>query len=315
MNRKQRRYKNKMNNKKNAVVFIRNMCVVLSIISLIIYYGLYKLNTMLENDALSNIYSNDTIQSTKLITKVKKKEQISILFAGTDESNLRTDSIMYIKYNTINNKLYIMSIPRDTYTTNKYANKKINNIYFGGKHIDSLVEEVERMLNVEIDYYCVMKLDLISEIIEKINGLDIEIEEEVWKKNKKTGKWYLFLEAGRHTLNAKQVEKLVRNRDYKDGDIQREKVQRQVLIQLFENILKTENIFKIPSIANIIVANTDTNITTREALQYISEINEINLKDVVSTLTPWEYYDLNGISYIKVDDKKAQEAVKSWDEN
>lgn len=310
--RKQRRNKKKIKKDKNIISTIRNACVVLSIIGLVVYYGLYKLNTIMGNDALSQLYMSETVKGSSLIARVDKKEQISLLFAGTDESGLRTDSIMYMKYDTISNKLHIMSIPRDTYTTNIYANKKINNIYAGGKHIDALVEEIEDMLNVKIDYYCVMDLDLISKVIKKINDLDINIEEDIWKKNKTTGKWYLFLAAGEHSLNAKQVEKLVRNRDYREGDIQREKIQRQVMIKLFENILQTENILQLPAIINIIVDNTNTNITVREALQYASEIKEANLKDVTSIVAPWEYYDLNGVSYVKVNNKEAANIVESW---
>lgn len=314
--RKQRR-NNKQEKKKDikessfSKKFIR-MCVVISIIGIAIYYGLYKLNTILGNDVIA--YTEAGSKNSNLIESIQKKDEVSLLFAGTDESGLRTDSIMYMKYDTVNNKLYMISIPRDTYTYNIYANKKINNIYTGGKHVDALVEEVENMLDVNIDYYCVMNLNLITEIVKKINGLDIKIEKDVWKKNKKTGQWYLFLKAGQQTLNAKQVEKLVRNRDYREGDIEREKVQRQVMIELIKNVLQSENILKLPSIVNTVVTNTNTNITAREALAYASEIKELDLDNVTSTVAPWEYYDLNGVSYVKVDNNKAASIVQSWKE-
>lgn len=314
--RKQRR-NNKQEKKKDikessfSKKFIR-MCVVISIIGIAIYYGLYKLNTILGNDVIA--YTEAGSKNSNLIESIQKKDEVSLLFAGTDESGLRTDSIMYMKYDTVNNKLYMISIPRDTYTYNIYANKKINNIYTGGKHVDALVEEVENMLDVNIDYYCVMNLNLITEIVKKINGLDIKIEKDVWKKNKKTGQWYLFLKAGQQTLNAKQVEKLVRNRDYREGDIEREKVQRQVMIELIKNVLQSENILKLPSIVNTVVTNTNTNITAREALAYASEIKELDLDNVTSTVAPWEYYELNGVSYVKVDNNKAASIVERWKE-
>lgn len=314
--RKQRR--NNSEEKKNNIKkssfskkFIR-MCIVISIIGIAIYYGLYKLNTILGNDVIA--YTEAGSKNSNLIESIQKKDEVSLLFAGTDESGLRTDSIMYMKYDTVNNKLYMISIPRDTYTYNIYANKKINNIYTGGKHVDALVEEVENILNVKIDYYCVMNLNLITEIVKKINGLDIKIEKDVWKKNKKTGKWYLFLKAGQQTLNAKQVEKLVRNRDYREGDIEREEVQRQVMIELIKNVLQSENILKLPSIVSTVVTNTNTNITVREALAYASEIKELDLDNVTSTVAPWEYYELNGVSYVKVDNYKAASIVQSWKE-
>lgn len=309
MSRKQRRNNlDTSKKKKNLCLKIGNTCLVISIICLGIYYGIYKLNTMMGN----NIDFSEVLE-TSMLEGVEKKDEVTLLFAGTDESGLRTDSIIFMKYDTIHNKLYMMSIPRDTYSTNKYAYKKINNIYTGGRHVDSLVDEVGSMLGKKVDYYCVMNLDLIAGVVDEIGGLDIDIKEEVWKKNKKTKEWYLFLKPGRQTLNAKQVEKLVRNRDYAQGDIKREKVQREVMVTLIENILKTKNIMKLPGIVKEIVNNTNTDIDVREALAYAAEVKEVDTKNVESTVMPWEYYTLNGVSYVKVDKQKASDIInEKW---
>lgn len=306
--RKQRRNKTKKNNEKKSVCTrIGNFCLIITILTLIAYYGLYKINTMMGNDVA--VLGGDILEYN-MLTEVEKKDKVSLLFCGTDESGLRTDTIIYMQYDTVNNKLYMMSIPRDTYTTNPYAYKKINNIYTGGRHTDELVKEIEEMLDVDIDYYCVIQLDMIKKVVDEIGGLDITIEEEIWKRNKKTNEWYLFLKPGQQTLNAKQVEKLVRNRDYSKGDIQREKVQRDVMTALIENMMKKENLLKIPSLAKIIIQNTDTDITVREAIGYASEIKDIDTKNVVSAVMPWEYYTLNGVSYVKVDKEKAARIIK-----
>ena len=106
----------------------------------------------------------------------RKKKIYLFFFAGVDKEGIRTDTIIYAKYDTVNNKLYMMSIPRDTYTTSTYAkNNKINNIYSSGKHTDGLVKEVEEMLDTEIDYYCIINLDMIKEVVDKIGGLEINI--------------------------------------------------------------------------------------------------------------------------------------------
>lgn len=306
MSRKSRRNSHNSSKKKSIYIRIANRCLLVSVICLGIYYGIYKLNTMLG----SNLEYGDNILEEEMYASVEKKDEVNLLFAGTDESGLRTDSIMFMKYDTVHNRLYIMSIPRDTYSTNIYAHKKMNNIYTGGKHVDALVDEVETMLDTNIDYYCVMDLDLISEVVNSIGGLEIDIKEEVWKRDKKTKEWYLFLKPGKQTLNAKQVEKLVRNRDYSEGDIEREKVQREVMVVLIENIMKTKNILKLPSIVKKVVSNTNTDIETREALAYAAEIREIDTKNVLSTVMPWEYYTLNGVSYVKVDTEKASKIIK-----
>ena len=50
---------------------------------------------------------------------------------------------------TPDNQLYMLAIPRDTYTTNWRAYLKINTIYQGGKYTQALLDEVQNLLAVD----------------------------------------------------------------------------------------------------------------------------------------------------------------------
>ena len=244
-----------------------------------------------------------------------KKENVSLLFAGVDKDGLRTDSIIYAKYDTVNNKLYMMSIPRDTYTNNPLATHKINSIYYGGKYTKEFIQEVEQLLDVEIDYYAIVDLDSISDIIQEIGGLTITLDEEIWRLNKKTDEWYFVFPKGEQTLDAKQVQILVRNRDYADGDISRSKMQRKVIVALMQNVMMPKNILKLPTIAKVVLENTNTNVSLREAMKYISELKEISLNDITSVGMPIENiaYNVNGTSCVLVDEQKARRIIsEDW---
>lgn len=286
-------------------------CLVVTVISVALWALLYKVNTMI---GVHSIASNGTIEEEDYSTE-PKKENISALFAGVDKDGLRTDSIIYAKYDTVNNKLYMMSIPRDTYTTNPLATYKINSIYYGGKHTQEFVWEIEDLLDVEIDYYAIINLDTIYTVVEEIGGLTITLDDEIWKLNKKTGEWYFVFPKGEQTLNAKQVETLVRNRDYADGDLSRGKMQRKVMTALIQNMMSAKNILKLPQIANIILENINTNVTVREAMKYISEIKEINLSEITSVNMPIENisYTVNGTSCVLVDEEEARRIIaEEW---
>ena len=294
----------------------KSLCAKITIFSLLVTFVavaawvlLYKANNMLGNVAAStdvqeHDYSNEP-----------KKENISVLFAGVDKDGLRTDSIIYAKYDTVNNQLYMMSVPRDTYTDNPLATYKINSIYYGGKYTEEFVREIEDLLDVQIDYYAIINLNTIPAVVEELGGLTITLDDEIWKLNKKTGKWYFVFPKGEQTLNAEQVETLVRNRDYADGDISRGKMQRKVMTALIKNLMSTKNILKLPAIANVILDNTKTNVTLREALKYVSEIKEVNLEDIVSVNMPIENisYTVNGTSCVLVDEQEARRIIsEDW---
>lgn len=244
----------------------------------------------------------------------KKKIYLSF-FAGVDKEGIRTDTIIYAKYDTVNNKLYMMSIPRDTYIDHPLTNAKINAIYRGGKYKDEFINVIENMLEVKIDYYAVINLNILSEIVNEIGGLKITLDDEVWKLDKKTNKWYLAFPKGEQTLNAKQVETLVRNRDYAKGDIERGNMQRKVIVALIKNLMTPKTLLKIMDIMDVVLNNIDTNTTVREIMKYIDEINEVDLKNIVSTSMPINNinYVVNGTSCVLVNKEKARKIIaEEW---
>lgn len=299
----------KKKKRKNLCTKITIFSIVVTIMSVALWALLYKVNNI-----TGNVANNGNIQEYDYSTE-PKKENVSVLFAGVDKDGLRTDSIIYAKYDTVNNKLYMMSIPRDTYTTNPLATYKINSIYYGGKYTKEFVKEVEQLLDVQIDYYAIIDLEAIPAVVEEIGGLNITLDDEIWKLNKNTGDWYFVFPKGQQTLNAKQVETLVRNRDYADGDLSRGKMQRKVITALIQNMVSSKNILKLPAIANVILENTNTNVTVREAMKYISELKEVDLEDITSVNMPIANisYIVNGTSCVQVNEQEARRIIaEDW---
>lgn len=283
---------------------ITTFCIITTIVSVLIWIVLFKINTML---GTSTVVAGNVDEP--------KKETLSILFAGVDKEGIRTDSIIYAKYDTVNNKLYMMSIPRDTYVDHPLTENKINTIYRGGKYKEEFITVVEELLAVEIDYYAVVNLNVVSDIVEEIGGLKITLDDEVWKLNKKTNEWYLAFPKGEQVLNAKQVETLVRNRDYANGDISRGNMQRKVIVALIKNLMAPKTLLKLMDIKDIVLNNTDTNLSVREGMKYISEIKEVDLDNITSTSMP--LYDINyvvnGTACVLVNEEKARKIIaEEW---
>ena len=283
-------------------------CIVVTIVSVVIWLVLFNINNMLGAPTYSTGGVGENINEPK-------KENLSILFAGVDKEGIRTDSIIYVKYDTVNNKLYMMSIPRDTYVDHPLTEGKINTIYRGGKYKEEFITVIEELLAVEIDYYAVINLNLVADIVEEIGGLKITLDDEVWKLNKKTNEWYLAFPKGEQVLNASQVETLVRNRDYANGDISRGNMQREVIIALIKNLMTPKTLLKLMDIKDIVLNNMDTNLTVREGMKYIGEINEIDLDNITSTSMP--LYDINyvvnGTACVLVNEEKARKIIaEEW---
>lgn len=312
--------------KRNAFTRLTKVYLAVAIIGAIAWGVLYKVNSLMGVNTTVKVDENgNTVKQIELVQDEPKKDVVTMLFCGTDEGGYRTDTILYMKYDTINNQLYMISIPRDTYTTNWRAYLKINTIYQGGKYTQALLDEVQNLLAVEpIDYYMIINLDMIPVMVEKIGGLEVTQEmRDIWWNYQEVNYYYFELPKNNgERLNAEQVEKLVRYRAYVDGDISRGNMQKAVIKQLLKQLMSSENIYNLPSLINTAIESTNTNITVRDAMKYVGELKEINLDTIVSSAMPVTnlgYYPqataeepTRGQSCVLVNKTEARRVVANW---
>lgn len=311
--------------KRNAFTRLTKLYTAVVIIGVIAWIAMYKVNTMLGVSTTVTVdKQGNQITQVELNQDEPKKDVVTMLFCGTDEGGYRTDTILYMKYDTINNQLYMLSIPRDTYTTNWRAYLKINSIYQGGKYTQALLDEVQTLLAVDpIDYYMVIDLDMIPVMVEKIGGLTVTQDmRDIWWNYQEVNYYYFELPENGERLNAEQVEKLVRYRSYVDGDISRGNMQKAVVKQLLKQLMSSENIYNLPSLITLAVDSTNTNVTVRDAMKYVGELKEINLDNIISSAMPvinLGYYPqatednpTNGQSCVLVNKTEARRVVANW---
>lgn len=314
--------------KRNAFTRLTKLYTAVAIMGIVAWFALYKVNAMLGvNTTVTVDEQGNKVTQVNLTQDEPKKDVVTMLFCGTDEGGYRTDTILYMKYDTINNQLYMLSIPRDTYTTNWRAYLKINSIYQGGKYTQALLDEVETLLAVDpIDYYMIIDLDMIPVMVEKIGGLEATQEmRDIWWNYQEANHYYFELPPNGTRLNAEQVEKLVRYRSYVDGDISRGNMQKAVVKQLLKQLMSSENIYNLPSLIGVAVDSTNTNVTVRDAMKYVSELKEINLDNIISSAMPvinLGYYPqataedpTYGQSCVLVNKTEARKVVASWTYN
>jgi len=278
------------------------MFIVFNIIGISLWIILFAANNIISKDTLSAI--SQSVSNTKEI----KKEQISFLVAGTNE-NL-TDTIIFGKYDTVNNKLYMMSIPRDTYTTNELCNgHKINAIY-RGKNLDAFLEEIETILDEEIDYYAIFDNTFVKEVVDTVGGVEIYVPQRMYYVGGDP-QIVIDLEEGNQVLDGEKAEQFLRFRSgYANADLGRVEAQRSFIKAFMQTMLKTENITNIPKVVKVALANTKTNATTREIMKYADEIKELDLEKIESITMPNSPQYIDGLSYVIADEEETRRIIK-----
>ena len=297
-----------MKKKKNGYKKLSIIFIIFNIIGISLWSLLFAANNIVSKDTLETIS-----QSISSDLKEVKKEEISFLVSGTNE-NL-TDSIIYGKYNTKSNKLYMMSVPRDTYTTNEYCyGHKINGIY-RGKNLDPFIQEIEELLDVKIDYYAIFDSTFVRKVVDSVGGVEIYVPQRMYYSGGNP-RIVIDLKQGTQVLNGAKAEQFLRFRSgYANADLGRVEAQRSFIKAFIKTMLKAENLKNIPKIVKIALDNTKTNATTREIMKYADEIKEIDLDNIESITMPNTPQYIDGLSYVIADKEEARRIIKEdWNE-
>lgn len=297
----------KKKEKNNIIGKIFKLFFVLIIFTIVSIFSITLYSNMTEQHLVKADGSEEFIQG--------KKEYVSALICGVND-NL-TDMIMYVKYDVKNGKLFILSIPRDTYVENEYCyGNKINAIY-RGKDIVPLVREVQEILNEKIDYYVIFDTKLVNKLVDEIGGVKVEVPFDM-KYDDPTQNLHIDLKAGTQVLNGKQAEGFVRFRHNNDmsvayamGDLGRVKTQQEFMKAFVKEIISTTNILKIKNVISIILDETETNITTDAIIRYILDAVKVDINNITTKTATGTPKYINGISYFLLDEEKTQAEIEN----
>lgn len=265
----------------------------------------------------------------KVVDKVvpKAPERTLVLVACTDEGEGRTDGIMLVDYNSINNQISVVSIPRDTKVnipsdmweimTENYPEiknddpsfKKINAIPNYGKDrgIEFLQTYLEDLLDVKIDYYVHFNFEGFRYIIDSIGGIDFDVPQRMYYSDP-TQDLYINLKPGMQHLDGEKAEHLLRFRSYPQGDLKRVEVQQAFLNEFFKKIVSVDTIISNPeTYFNTLTQYIDTNFTISDGLKYVGEIKELDVNNTQTYTLPCTPETISGISFVIVDEDELKE--------
>lgn len=308
----------KVKSKKNYIQIITIILVVVSIICMALWGIIYAVNYAIigEDEKLDENGNIITVSSSS------KKKVINALICGKNEE--LTDTIIYLRYNVETGKIGMMSIPRDTSIV---SNPTLSSVYkinymYQSKGIMSLVNQVENMLDVNIDYYLVFDASMLKEMVDAIGGVEVDVPIRM-KYDDGSQDLHIDLQPGKQVLNGEQAEGFVRFRHNNDmtvgypmGDVQRTEVQQDFIKSFISQVLSAKNISKIPDLINIGLKNTETNITAREATKYITDASKIDISGMYSCTAPGDLKDVgdkssNWMSFYILNKSEAQNIIKT----
>lgn len=245
-------------------------------------------------------------------SEILSYNRINILIVGCDEveNNGRADSILFLSISPKTKDVLILSIPRDTRVEiPERGMDKINHAYaFGGEKLIS--ETVSLFLDVPIHFYAIANFNGFVNIIDKLGGLEIDVEKEM-RYVDKAGGVDINLSPGKQILNGEKALEYIRFRQDKLGDLGRIKRQQNLAMALLNKMMNFDSIIKIPQISEEMKGYIETNINVQDAIALANLFKDINQEEVkIETIQAKPVY-IKGISYLEPDIEEVQKRVKS----
>ena len=221
----------------------------------------------------------------------------SILLLGLDTSkdgvlcDYNTDVMLIVTFNPKTLRATVTSIPRDIYVKTACSSiyRKINTTTYGCS-ANCAVNTVEKLFNIDIDYYAKVNFKGVVKLVDALGGVDVDVPYAFCEQNssRKWGKNTVYVDKGMQHLNGEQALAFVRNRKtnkhcpkLKDGDrsdYTRGKNQMALMMSIAKAAMKMEPT-QLTTILNNAKSNLQTNIKSKDVLSLYNLAKSIMVSD------------------------------------
>lgn len=202
----------------------------------------------------------------------KSEDFYTFLIIGRDTSSGNCDTMLLASYDMANQKVTVMSVPRDTMVNVPWDVKKINSVYprYGGgeKGIEKLKTEISQLVGFKPDYTVVVEWEAVGEMVDAIGGVwfDVPYEMRYWDPYQDLA---IVVDKGYQKLDGEKAMGVIRwrhnsdGKGYPDGDLGRIATQQAFLKEVVKQMLQVKNAVKLFEFAQIFEKNVTTELSVQ----------------------------------------------------
>lgn len=245
-----------------------------------------------------------------------KGDRFTVLLVGVDQrpgdkALSNTDTLLVASVNTLNGKVALLSIPRDTQVTIPgYGKEKINAAARVGKGIKTTVALIEELIGHSIDGYMITNFNGFKSIIDTLGGITLNVEKNMYYETGDPSDGVINLQKGIQRLNGAQALQYARFRQDALADISRTARQQAVLKAIGDEFLQVKTIPKLPWLIPQISKSVETNLTIPTLWSITNYLLHIEKPEIAAQTLPGNFLIENNVSYWKVDPAQSQAIVK-----
>lgn len=200
-----------------------------------------------------------------------------------------SDTMLLIRFSPEDQKLTLLSIPRDTRTyVEERGITKINAANFYGGPAGSAKAVSELLGGVGIDRYLRLNVQGVEKLIDAVGGVTVYVPKDM-KYQDDSQHLYINLEEGEQHLNGEQALQFLRFRKDNLGDIGRVQRQQTLMRAFIEQVVNVKTMGKMPKILSVIQSHIDTNLSVEELIALVGFASKIDRPNVEMLMVPGQF--------------------------
>lgn len=241
-------------------------------------------------------------QADENVTAPSNETKYNFLVLGHDRAANLADVILLVSFDTAEDSLTLMQIPRDTFLDYGGNHYKINSMYSSTYNQTDAEESdnrdleaarafattLEETLCVKIHYATVMDLDGFGAIVDAIGGVDMYVPYDMVYRDTEQG-LNINLREGQQTLDGAKAEQFVRYRSgYVQGDVGRGDAQKLFMTAFIQSLKSNLSVGTIGEIVRSVYEHVDTELSISDMIYFGKEVLDLNLSNVNLMTLPGE---------------------------
>lgn len=219
-------------------------------------------------------------------------EPFTILLMGIDSTDevlaknavANGDTLILITFNPKTLNATMISIPRDSYVPIAcWSSKDENKItHAAGYGNDCMIRTIQDYFGITIDYYAKINFKGLVKLVNAVGGVEVDVPQQLCTDDSSRG-GTICIEPGRQTLNGEQALVFARNRkSLVNGDFGRAQHQQEIIMALINKMKTITKVSQFTSILDTISNSLDTNLTTKQILEFYNIGKDIIKKSLSS---------------------------------
>lgn len=246
---------------------------------IVIGYGVYKVAVPAPAQApvaSTTDQAQENVPGMETGDHTRREQVYTFLLACPDQVSGNADAIMLVTYDVPNQKVGMLSVPRDTLVDESFP--KINSSLHDG--IDNLQSVVSELVGYPIDFYISIDLDGFVELVDAVGGVEFNVPVEMYY-NDPSQDLNIFFQPGMQHLDGQEAMEVCRFRKNADGtgypmgDIQRSETVRNLMITVAKKLVA--NIGKLDQFVDILQRNVETNLSGTDLTWFVTKAIGIQL--------------------------------------